>query len=92
MCLTGQVISSFASNNTIMTITSAAVNCRTNLSNPKPNTGGGWAADRAELLQPFLAGKGGCDVQFIPFPQGVQADTLTSARVRAVVNMHPAMW
>lgn len=68
MCVTGQVICSFASNNIIMTITSAAVNYRTNLSNPKPNTGGGWAPDRAELLQPFLAGKG--DVQFISLCPG----------------------
>lgn len=70
MCVTGQVISSFASNNLIMAMTSAAVHCRTNLSNPKPNTEGGWVPDRAELLQPFLAGKGGCDVQVISFPLG----------------------
>lgn len=68
MCVTGQVISSFSSNNIIMTITSAAVNYRTNLSNTKSNTGGGWAPDRAELLQPFLAGKG--DVQFISWCSG----------------------
>ncbi|XP_056343109.1 uncharacterized protein LOC130250938 [Oenanthe melanoleuca] len=78
VCLTGQVISSFASTNIIMTIASAAVNCRTNFSNPKPNTEGGWTPDRAELLQPLLAG---CDAQFISFPRGVQANTLT-----------PAMW
>lgn len=89
MCIAGQVISSFASNNIIMTITSAAINCRTNFSNPKPNTEGGWTPDRAELLQPFLAG---CEVQFISFPRGVQADTLTSATVRAVWTIHWAMW
>lgn len=88
MCVTGQVICSFASNNIIMTITSAAVNYRTNLSNPKPNTGGGWAPDRAELCSLSLQAK--VTVMYSSYPS-VQANTLTSAGVRGVWTIHPAM-
>ena len=93
VCVTGQIISSFAGNNIIMKMTSAAVNYRTNLSNPKPNTGVGRAPRRAQLPQPFLAGTGDHDgVQSISLPQGVQANTVTSATVRGARTIHPATW
>lgn len=85
VCLT-EVIHPFAGNNIIMTITSAAVNCRTNLSDPKPNTEGGWAPARAEQAK--------VAVMYNSYPSHwvIQANTLTSARVRAVRALHPAMW
>lgn len=93
VCVTGQIVSSFAGNNTIMEMTSAAVNYRTNLSNPKPKPGVGWAPRRAELPQFFLAGTGDRDgVQPISLPRGVQANAVTSATVRGTRTIHPVTW
>lgn len=93
VCVTGQIISSFADSKIIMKMTSAAVNYRMKLSNPKPNTGVGRAPHGAGLPQPFYAGTGDHDgVKSISLPQGVQANTTTSGTVRGAQTIHPAMW
>ena len=90
MCVTGQIISSFAGNNITMKIMSAAVHYRANLSNPKPNTGVGRASCRAGLPQPFLAGTGDRGgVKSISLPQDVLANTMTSAAIREAQTIHP---
>lgn len=93
VCVTGQIISSFADNNIIMKMASAAVNYRAKLSNPKPKRGVCRAPCRAGLPQPFLEDTGDHDgVKSVSLPQGVQANTVTSGTVRRPQTIHPATW
>lgn len=89
LCVTGQIVPLLV----IMKIMSAAVNYRTNFSNPKSNTGVGQAFQKAYLRQPFLEGTGDHDgVQSISLPQSVQANAAASATVRGAQTIHPATW